>query len=284
MLHWDSIRIHAFIRGVIGMIDRTWIPLPDTWPNHQQNAGNGEITIDVIRVDLDVDNKTLDDHHTLLSGEELDRLAKISSPKRKNEFIVMRGVLRTILSRILNLPSTFIQFSFGPHGKPFVEDSPVEFNMTHTRNLGLLAIRLNNKKSDSNSEKFRIGIDAELTTREKDLERLAKRYFASSEVEAWQSIRDEKARRLAFFHCWTRKEAFMKARGEGIALGLSSFEVSLKPDERPHIKFTQYNPNDANRWSVINLDIDTDHVAAIVVEQDPAHSESPIFINRWHWT
>ena len=157
----------------------------------------------------------------LLSPEERQRVAAYRHVPSRRAFILARGVLRTLLSELdpRVLPQAW-RLQLGPRGKPMVANGP-SFNVSHTEGLVVVV---------GARVPLALGVDAEATDRTSDLDKLAQRYFAPREVAAW-GTRDASERRDRFFDLWTLKESYMKATGEGFALGLSSFWFDL--DRQP---------------------------------------------------
>ena len=111
----------------------------------------------------------------------------------------------------------------------------------------------------------RLGVDIERVRADAADERVAEQFFAPGEVAALGAF-SESMRPLAFFNCWTRKEAYIKARGEGLSLRLDQFEVSLAPGEPAALLSTSGDPQESARWSLRALDTDPGYVAALAVE------------------
>ncbi len=153
-----------------------------------------------------------------------------------------------------------MRFTYSNYGKPLVanEDNgnDLRFNLTHSHGLALLAVTRGRD----------IGIDVEyLRDMERDGELLAERFFSPRETAALRSLPPE-LRREAFFHCWTRKEAYIKANGKGLSLPLDEFDVSLHPGEQAALLATQHDPDDARRWSMRSLLPADGYIAALTVE------------------
>ena len=155
-----------------------------------------------------------------LSRDELERAQQISSPERRAGWQQSRGLLRIILARCLNCDAAEIIFRAGAHGKPELQHpSPggLHFNTSHSGDYAAFAV----------SRAGAIGVDLERVNEERPrLSEIVARYFATGEQAAWRAL-PEMERARGFFALWTRKEAFVKARGDGVFSGLDQFEVSL---------------------------------------------------------
>lgn len=176
-----------------------------------------------------------------LSTEERKRSARFLDPQDRHRYIVSRGRLREILSGYTSMPPQLIQFRYGKHGKPYLDGyPPIFFNLSHSGHLAAVAI----------SKQFNIGVDIE---RVRIVRRnLPERYFSAHEIaglaelqgEAWQS---------AFFRCWTRKEAFIKALGEGMRQPLKSFSVTFQDNQPARLTWMSGDAEAPNNWTFIDL-------------------------------
>ncbi|MFB3778957.1 MAG: 4'-phosphopantetheinyl transferase superfamily protein [Bryobacteraceae bacterium] len=205
-----------------------------------------------------------------LSPDELDRAARLRVPQVQLRFTAGRAILRDILSRYLCCTPSAISFGYREHGKPFLLPIPggerLRFNLSHSNGLALYAVSL----------AAEIGIDLEQVRQDRDHEKLARRFFAPQEAEALRALPPEQ-RVAAFFDGWTRKEAYLKARGEGLAIPLASFEVSLDPGRPAELLSVQDDPGETERWSLLALDPGAGFAAALAVEGHPAE------IRLWQW-
>jgi 4'-phosphopantetheinyl transferase len=178
-----------------------------------------------------------------LIQEERERARRFYFERHRRRFVVARGMLRTILGRYLQERPECIQLRYGIHGKPVLEGrSDLHFNLSHSGDAGLLAL----------TRCQEIGVDLEQVRPRDHLEELAGRFFAPPEVAALAALAPAERER-AFFQCWTRKEAFLKAGGEGLARPLDSFCVSLGPDDPVRLLTVNGDPTEAARWSLRTL-------------------------------
>jgi len=195
--------------------------------------------------------------HTLAADEQA-RARRFHFEKDREHFIVARGVLRTILSRYLNRASERVAFCYGAHGKPALAGDTsadaIRFNAAHSHGVALYAITRGRE----------VGIDLERIRLDLTVMEIAERFFSRREVATLRTLPTE-TQRQAFFRCWTRKEAYIKARGEGLSLPLDEFDVSLAPGEPAAILGTQRDPCEAFRWSLQELPLAADYVAALAV-------------------
>lgn len=194
-----------------------------------------------------------------LSDDERAKAGRLQVARERDRFVVARGVLRDILSRYLNVAPGVIRFEYGEAGKPEltskVNVEQVRFNVTHSGSLAVYGI----------TRERQIGVDIERVRPFRDLERIAKRFFAPSEWSALRllpaELRDE-----GFFNCWTRKEAFLKATGVGVAYPLSSFAVTLRPGEPAKFLELESEVFGRTRWILEHLAPASGYVGALCVE------------------
>lgn len=157
----------------------------------------------------------------LLCPEEIARANKFRFPELRARFVAARGLLRSLLWQYTGIAAKEIQFTYGARGKPAViGETPIRFNMAHSGAYACYAFGFERE----------IGVDLEQHKRMPDLESIAQRFFSPQEVDDLLGLR-ESERPGAFFACWTRKESFVKAVGEGLFLPLDSFRVSVRPGE-----------------------------------------------------
>jgi len=185
------------------------------WSTPVQHLSLEPQEVHVFAVDLEEFLSEADDLRALLSKEELQRAERFVSSVLSDHYIVSHAILRKILAQYLKLEPQAINIVTHAQGKPGLMNKELEFNMSHTRGVALYAISLNP-----------VGIDIELLGRDVAVEEIAERFFARSEYEALVAL-PEAQRQKAFYQCWTLKEAFIKALGEGLIYGLDRFEVDF---------------------------------------------------------
>jgi 4'-phosphopantetheinyl transferase len=194
-----------------------------------------------------------------LAPDEKGRAARFHFQRDREHFIIARGLLRALLSRYLNVRPADLSFSYSAHGKPFLvsqHGGVVRFNVSHSHGLALLAF----------TQGRDLGVDVEQIRPEVAGEQIAERFFSACEVAALRAL-PASQQAEAFFNCWTRKEAYIKARGEGLSLPLHQFDVSLAPGEPAALLRTRISANEASRWSMIELAPGASYKAALVVER-----------------
>ena len=193
-----------------------------------------------------------------LAPDETARAARFHFQRHRDDFVVARGVLRALLGRYLNVAPSGLRFSYTRYGKPYLPDEirhdGLCFNVSHSHERALYAFTRGRE----------IGVDVEYVRPEMATEQIAERFFSAGEVASLRSLPAGLQPR-GFFNCWTRKEAYIKARGEGLSLPLDCFDVSLLPGEPAALLATRDDPGEALRWSLHELPADEGYVAALAV-------------------
>ena len=210
----------------------------------------GEIHTWVARLDRGAEE--IASMRATLTDDETARAGRFKFERDRTRFVAARAVLRLLLAAYLGSAPESVRFEYNRWGKPSLARglSPVDlrFNLSHSHGLGVYGLTLERD----------LGIDLELLRADFATDEIAQRFFAPAEARALRSMPTE-LRTEAFFNCWTRKEAYVKARGEGLSIDLSSFEVSLRPGEPPRLM----RGSDAAGWSFASLRLDNDFVVAI---------------------
>jgi 4'-phosphopantetheinyl transferase len=195
----------------------------------------------------------------LLSADERERAERFHFAKDRRHFIAARVLLRTLLGRYLSLPPQRLSFSYSPYGKPALagegESRALRFNVSHSYGLALYAV----------AREREVGVDVEYIRHDVVSDSIAEHFFSAREVATLRSLPAELQPR-AFFNCWTRKEAFIKARGDGLSFPLDQFEVSLDPQEPAALVSIRSDRREASRWSLQALPVEEGYVAALAVK------------------
>ncbi len=217
----------------------------------------------VWRVALDVDTARRATLAETLSGEERDRAARFHFDRDRHRFQVARGALRHLLGRYLAVDPRRVEIRLLPGGKPILgtgDDVPLRFNVSHSGPLALIALARGRE----------VGVDLEAERPLSDMTSLAESTFSPVEVAAWRALAPAD-RPAAFFQAWTRKEAFLKATGEGLLRALDSFDVALGPGEPARLLRVEGPPGELERWRLVALDVPRGYHAALAIEGEPDH-------------
>jgi 4'-phosphopantetheinyl transferase len=196
----------------------------------------------------------------ILSADETIRQQRFIFAEHRQQFLVSHALLRNILSCYADVSPAAWVFSTNAHGKPEIAGPagapPLAFNLSHTRGLGVVAVALNRA----------IGVDAENIERREVGMELAERYFAANEVAHLRQL-EAIQRKNAFFDFWTLKEAYIKARGLGLALPLDAFSFHLEDGLPPRITFTERITDRADDWQFIQLQLDPCYKVAVAIHR-----------------
>lgn len=199
--------------------------------------------------------------HNLLSEDERARAARFKVEHARRAFVVSRGFLRTILGNALGCAPRIVRLGEGPHGKPFLTGahagSGIEFNVSHSGDLFLYAL----------SRGRTLGVDVERKKEERELEKLAQRYFAPAEARLLLEQATPEERLDSFYRCWTRKEAYLKAKGTGLTTRLAAFAVTFLPGVAPAMLHTEVEGEDPATWRVFDVPVPEGYAAALVVRR-----------------
>lgn len=240
----------------------TWHSPPDS-PTLQTQQ------VHIWRVSLEQPAAKIDSLRQWLSPDEIERAERFYFERDRKHYIIGRGRLRELLSLYLGCAPDQIQFDYSEYGKPtlaahlqelidrspFTQTDHLQFNLSHSGKVGLYAFTYNRA----------IGVDIEYIKRDISCLEIADSFFSPHEIATLHSL-PESIHRQAFFNCWTRKEAYIKAHGEGLSLPLNQFDVSLKPSEPAALLATRPGPDEASQWTMNELFPGQDYTAAVVVE------------------
>ncbi len=194
----------------------------------------------------------------VLSEEERTRAARFYFERDRHRWIIARAILRMLLARYLQLEPQHVLFISNEYGKPALapaHKSKLQFNLSHSRDIALYAVARGRA----------VGVDVEYMKDDIDYDDLAKVSFSPQEQVVLRSLAGE-AKRTAFFNCWTRKEAYIKARGMGLSLPLDLFDVSLLPGEAAALLASREDPREGDRWTLQALFPCTGYAGALAVE------------------
>jgi 4'-phosphopantetheinyl transferase len=195
-----------------------------------------------------------------LSAEECARADRIRRPVRRRQFVTGRAGLRRLLATYLGCRPEAVPLRSGHHGRPELDGrgdpSRLAFSLSHSDRWILIAVYGGGA----------VGVDIEALRCATPWEAIAKRFFAEGEGRALRDVPPAE-RRAAFFRIWVCKEAYAKARGEGLARGFRTFAVTVSPADRPRICSDERDPRAPLHWRLRNLDVDDVHVAALAWER-----------------
>ncbi len=252
------------------MIDTAHTPV-DKWSLTSVGDELGADDAHVWRASLDQPAKVITKLAPLLSQDEYQRAMRYYRPVDRDRFIVGRGILRKIISAYLSLPPGQLRFTYNEYGKPAVSDDQndraLNFNLSHSAELILYAVTRGRV----------VGIDIEYIRKDFATLEIAEHFFSKDEVAALKSLPTDQ-RTTGFFNCWSRKEAFIKAKGMGVSYPLDRFSVSLAPGEPPALLKVDDDEREVARWKMYELKPGAGYAAAMIA------TEPPVTLKQRHWS
>lgn len=241
-----------------------WAPPPQ---NLLYKLVPGEVH--VWRVPLNDSPTQASRYRPYLSADELTRAERCRSPHPQFQFVVTRGILRLLLSRYMEVPPTELQFEAFPQGKPWVMTAssfPVQFNVSHTRGMALIALTIQHA----------VGIDIERIDRKVQDQEIAERYFSAHESAHLASLTPPE-RTQQFFSYWTCKEAYLKMQGRGISEGLAQCELTIDPDQfQVKLSLLDHPGREKDCW-LYRITAGSEYIGALAVACASAQ------ISYWDW-
>lgn len=229
------------------------------WPPAPEELALHSSEVQVWCASLDLPSAWRHSLGQTLAEDELERAARFHFERDRRRFVARRGLLRVILGRYLGVQPDRVRFVYSDYGKPALAPGftygGLRFNLSHAAGISLYAFAVGRD----------VGVDVEHLRSDFEREQIAERFFSLHERSVLSSL-PPKARIQAFFNCWTRKEAYIKARGEGLSLPLDQFDVSLAPAEPARLLATRGDLEDAERWSLYHLEPAPGYIAALAVE------------------
>lgn len=232
--------------------------------SHPPWTAPGENEIGLWRFDLASPAETVKSLHRLLSSEEQSRAAAFRFDRHRRRWITARGMLRTVLGRLTDTSPESVRFNVEAHGKPTLKlgtgtgTQDLHFNLSHSADVALLAV----------TSLAPVGIDVERVKPLRDIDAVIARFFSTSERRQFEGLADPTLRLRAFYTCWTRKEAYLKALGCGILAPTDTFDVSFLPDDEPAVLSIDGGRSAAADWSLFNLELDDEYAAALACRSE----------------
>jgi 4'-phosphopantetheinyl transferase len=229
--------------------------------------------VHVWRVWLDTQDDLVGELNLELSADEKEKATQFRRVSDKTRYIIAHARMREILNKYLDIPPEDIAFAYNRYGKPELEPTinpmGLNFNLSHSGAVALLAVTVG----------FKVGVDVEQVKRNAATEEIAHRFFSPGEIEMLIS-QPENLRTEAFFRCWTRKEAYIKARGEGMSIPLNEFEVNFLPESQPKKFAVDGDEEGLTHWSLFHLEPMNDYVGALAVGGHPVEMKT---YSCWGW-
>jgi 4'-phosphopantetheinyl transferase len=240
------------------------------WRTPSKRLGLSDDEVHVWRVSVGAARPRIEFLLGALTRDEREKAGRFYFQKDRHRFVVARGALRDILSRYLNTPPGELRFSYGPQGKPRLEQcvrgKRLEFNLSHSHESIVVAVNAARQ----------VGVDVERIRPCPDWDQIVERFFSPHEAAALRAL-PVRLRTEAFFCCWTRKEAYIKAKGGGLSIKLSGFDVSVTPGEPAKLLRSIEDPEAALRWSLMEIIPAPGYAGAVAVEGRDWR------LRHWNW-
>lgn len=231
---------------------------PYLWRPAPKDLSLPENTVHVWRAEL------VSATEDFLSRDEREKAAQFHFDKDRTRYVAARSILRRLIGRYEGVPPESTEFTYNTYGKPTLGGSSLRFNASHSGGLALLAFARHRN----------IGVDIERIRGDFASKEIASQFFSEDEIKALRALPPEKLA-PAFFACWARKEAFIKAHGSGLSLPLHQFTVSVNGPAK--LLRTDFDPDAVNQWTLHDLPVASDFAAALAVEGEVAETEC------WVW-
>jgi 4'-phosphopantetheinyl transferase len=204
-------------------------------------------------VRTEVSNAVAERFELYLGPDEKDRAARFRFDQHRYSFVIARGVLRILLGHYLKVSPVSIQFKYGSRGKPaLVAPAYVDFNVSHSGGLAVFAFTVGCK----------VGVDVEQIRPLQDMQSIADRFFCTEEAKELMSLTANQRGRC-FYLCWTRKEAYIKAIGDGLSAPLDGFRVTLRPGQPARFIHHAHDTSSAKAWTLHDLQLAPNYAAAL---------------------
>jgi 4'-phosphopantetheinyl transferase len=206
------------------------------------------------------DVQALSGHHAALaaalSPDETARAARFRFERDRRSFEIGRGVLRHLLGHYLHARADAIRLDYAPDRKPYLPDASLRFNISHSGQFAVLAFAWG----------LEVGVDIEQIDANIATRAIAEQFFSEAERAALGTATTQSDYTRRFFACWTRKEAYIKARGVGLSLPLRDFDVSVTSDSQARLLRTRPDPTEAARWRLADLPAPVGYRACVAHE------------------
>jgi len=245
------------------------VETPPEWKSPPDDLELKAAEVHVWRARLDASPAATSNFHELLSNDERERAARFHFDEHRRRFTAARGILRTLLGRYLESNPHDLRFEYSDHGKPFLVGThtrDLRFNLSHSHEVALFGFTIGRD----------IGIDVEQIRPDRSTPEIAERFFSRREVEALFALPREQ-QTGGFFRCWTRKEAYIKAKGKGMSIPLDSFAVSLSPEEPASLLWVRDCAEEPARWILREPQAGSGFAACLAADDQPTEFQ------HWSW-
>lgn len=191
---------------------------------------------------FDANKQCMETFKRILSEDEKQKAGRFKFNIHRERSIISRGVLRTLLGRYLEKKPSELEFGYTAHAKPYLKnEGSLRFNVSHSGNRAVFGFVHGGE----------IGVDIEKVKSDFEVMDIAQNFFSSDEIRTLQALPEEQ-KVEGFYRCWTRKEAFIKAKGMGLSFPLTSFSVSLDADKAELLR-TEWAAAEKKEWKLFTF-------------------------------
>jgi 4'-phosphopantetheinyl transferase len=232
-----------------------WAPVP--FPARGADLALQGDEVHVWHAELEPIARELASLHDVLDAEERARADRFVFDRHRRRYVASHILLRHVLGGYVGLAPEALRFARARHGKPYLVNGAVRFNLAHSGDRALLAVSVGRE----------LGIDLERVRADRDVVGIAGHFFSAAEAAALKALPAHQ-RVAAFYRCWTRKEAYIKACGTGLAMRLDSFDVAFEPGVPAALLESARGADELRRWRLVELPVGPGFEAALAVEGD----------------
>jgi 4'-phosphopantetheinyl transferase len=242
-----------------------------TWHRFSENFALPEGEVHVWRAHSNGSCDTYTTLYQTLSSDERERADKFYFMQDRARYVIARGLCRILLGRCLGIAANRLRFEYGTAGKPRLardfQQSLLHFNVAHSGSIVLVAL----------AYRYDLGVDIERIRTDFDVDEIAQQFLSARERSSLIADVPANGKHEAFFACWTRKEAYLKARGVGLGMPLDAFDVAFLPGQKPELLEIRCDPAEVQRWMLVDLDVTPGYKAALAVEN------AGVNVRTWDW-
>lgn len=227
------------------------------WEQHSNDIDLSDNQLHIWRASLAIDETEQQKLFKLLTPKEQSRAQRFMFAKHTRRYTASTGYLRIILSYYLGIAPEEIEFSYGERGKPYITDSPFEFNMSNSDEYFIMGI----------SKNIVLGIDIEKWRDRTDIEGLVKHSFSELEQREFSTIAAQD-KRASFYQGWTTNEAYIKAIGQGLYHDLTKFSVQMDINKPPNILLIEDEKYANKNWRTLKIEMEKELTSTLVYESE----------------
>lgn len=210
--------------------------------------------VDIWQLNLDDEEHNPQELIHLLSAHQQNKANRLTNEQAKRRYIITQAQLRKLLAQYLSLSEKDVQLEYGEHGKPYIKDYPIHFNITHAHQIALIAI----------CKTHELGIDIEFQRKNLHFKEIINRHFHPDEIKQFSSLH-ESQQTQSFYHAWTCKEAYVKAIGMGMQEKFNRFCVNMNPEQPPKLFRSTIAIRSNRQWILHKLNTPEHYFATLAI-------------------